>query len=106
MLSCSRIAVAAWLLVLAAACAKTTDESGLGTNTNWLNTCGERTECEDDESCVCGVCTVQCQETRQCSDVHAATTCRAAPWSLTSPSIVRRRYNTLPKQGRLMRTHR
>ena len=62
------------LLLLAAACAKTTAPDP-GTNTNWLKACVDEADCDAEDACVCGVCTKPCSEDDQCGDVHAATSC-------------------------------
>jgi hypothetical protein len=62
--------------LLAAACAKTTTPDP-GTNTNWLKTCDSEADCDEADSCVCGVCTKPCSDEVACGAVHAATSCRA-----------------------------
>jgi len=75
MRSFANIAITAWLVLMAAACAKTNGDDNLGTNTNWLRRCGAQAECRSGEACLCGVCTVACDESAECSDVNASTTC-------------------------------
>ena len=39
----------------------------INSNTNWLLSCNEDTDCDEGESCSCGSCVIPCEETRGCS---------------------------------------
>lgn len=67
--------ITGFLALAWASCAKTTEHEGIGTNTNWLQTCKAQDDCDDGESCVCGVCTIDCQNSDECSALHEATQC-------------------------------
>jgi len=45
---------------------------GVMGNTNWLRQCGDDGDCGDDLSCVCGVCTRECEEASACDGLDGA----------------------------------
>lgn len=53
-----------------AACPKITEQPEVGGETNWLKACTDRSECGEG-SCVCGVCTTECDPAKSCSGVFA-----------------------------------
>jgi hypothetical protein len=63
------------LLIFALACAKTQDSHPSGTNTNWLETCRADADCDDGNSCLCGVCARPCQSGGQCEAFGATASC-------------------------------
>jgi len=67
--------VAVGLALTALGCAKTTENPGLGTNTNWMRTCDAPSDCGEGDLCVCGVCTRACTSSSSCGAVHAAASC-------------------------------
>jgi hypothetical protein len=67
--------ITAGLVLGALACAKTTESSNLGTNTNWMRSCDAAGDCEDGEACLCGLCTVTCDDSDECAVVHESTRC-------------------------------
>jgi hypothetical protein len=67
--------ITAGLALIALGCAKSTESSDIGTNTNWMRTCDTSSDCEGNDACLCGVCTRACSESAECSTVHAATSC-------------------------------
>jgi len=58
-----------------ASCAKTTDDAGFGTNTNWLKRCAESGDCDGAAQRICGQCTLTCAETANCGAAHAEASC-------------------------------
>jgi hypothetical protein len=44
------------------------ETSGMGSETNWLASCEEDSDCNEG-SCLCGVCTITCNSNSACSDV-------------------------------------
>jgi hypothetical protein len=56
------------------------DRKGDGTdsNTHWMSQCREDAECDDELSCVCGVCSSSCAGETSCRDFGAAGMCLAA----------------------------
>jgi len=57
------------LLPLAGACDGASSTPVLGNkNTNWLVTCSTSDECGDAAACNCGVCTIPCQSSDQCTE--------------------------------------
>jgi hypothetical protein len=71
------LAIAALLLDLGVACAKSTPPS-TGTNTNWLQHCDASAECEGASECLCGVCTISCAGSAECSPVGRDVRCAPA----------------------------
>jgi hypothetical protein len=69
--------ITAGLVLATFGCAKTTESSGIGTNTNWMRTCDAPSDCEGDEACVCGVCTLACTSSTDCNAVHSGASCEA-----------------------------
>lgn len=62
-------------LVWLGACDSESGESAAtGTETNWLKSCEQSSECGVG-SCVCGLCTFECEEASDCSDAPAAARC-------------------------------
>ena len=39
----------------------------INSNTNWLLSCNEDTDCDEGETCSCGSCVIPCEEMRGCS---------------------------------------
>ena len=76
-----------WLAALAACalgstCAKSTPPAEGGeSNTNWLRVCAPDDDCGDGFSCVCGACTVACQDDVTCEGHGGGATCSALPAS-------------------------
>lgn len=77
----------ACLLLAIASCAKTTTDSGLGTNTNWLRTCEETSDCEGEDVCVCGQCTQSCTASSQCGSVHEELSCERVEDDVCGESV-------------------
>lgn len=46
------------------------------TSTSWLATCGSSAECSDSLVCLCGVCTLACDDDDQCASASASAVCR------------------------------
>lgn len=63
------------LLLLSACGASTADPTD--TNTSWLIACGEDSDCTDGFSCLCGVCTVACEDDTTCRDISRSGVCHA-----------------------------
>jgi hypothetical protein len=68
------LAIAALLLNLGAACARSKAPSA-GTNTNWLKHCDASAECEGAGECLCGVCTISCTSNAECSPAGSGVRC-------------------------------
>jgi hypothetical protein len=51
------------------------EDPGSGSSTHFLRACGSQGECGRGLSCLCGVCTVTCEETSQCADRRGDATC-------------------------------
>lgn len=64
-------------LALASGCGSRTDDIPRGTDTSshWLASCEEDTECASEQSCLCGVCTRQCDESRDCRSLDEDALC-------------------------------
>ncbi|HEX6243818.1 MAG TPA: hypothetical protein VFZ61_23045 [Polyangiales bacterium] len=69
--------ISVWLAAATLSCVKTHESPELGTNTNWLKPCTEDGECKGGTSCLCGVCTLSCENDGQCGAVNAKTQCMA-----------------------------
>lgn len=46
------------------------------TSTSWLATCASSSECSGSFSCICGVCTLECDEDSQCASASESAVCR------------------------------
>jgi hypothetical protein len=64
------------LILLANACASTTEGRPAGTNTNWLKACSNDSDCDGDNQCICSVCTQPCSEDSQCADLDERASCQ------------------------------
>lgn len=73
-------------LVCLASCAKTVEEPS-GTNTNWLRTCDETSDCAGDDVCVCGQCTQACTASSQCGSVHEEARCEPVDDDVCGASV-------------------
>ncbi|HVY31900.1 MAG TPA: hypothetical protein VHB79_35440 [Polyangiaceae bacterium] len=62
------LAVLAVLLPLAGACESASAPSLGNKNTNWLVSCSTSVECGDAAQCTCGVCTIPCAASADCSE--------------------------------------
>lgn len=70
------------LLMMSASLAGCFDGEGTpGGNANWLRICESDSECNDELSCVCGVCTTPCVDSSECGEMGSDATC-GAPSSL------------------------
>ncbi len=57
------------------------------TNTNWLKRCETDAECDSPFSCLCGSCTIACQQDDDCSDIDTTAVCtQSAP---SCPDVIR-----------------
>lgn len=56
------------LLFFAAALADCSSPSTSGSRTNWFRSCDDHDDCGDENSCLCGVCTVSCLEDTDCEE--------------------------------------
>lgn len=69
----------AWfaVLALAANCGSRTDNLPRGTDSSshWLATCDADAACPSGQSCLCGVCTRECDETRDCRSLGEDAVC-------------------------------
>ena len=61
------------------ACAKTSQPATGESNTNWLRTCRSDDDCGDELSCLCGACTVACEDDLVCDDNGGSVACTALP---------------------------
>jgi len=62
----------------ALSCGGETDANGgVDTNTNWLRSCAEDSECELGSTCSCGRCTRECTGDADCSDYSETAVCAA-----------------------------
>lgn len=80
-------ALALALMAAIGGCSKTNQQSG-ESNTNWLRICTGDAECGGELGCVCGTCTVVCEQAAQCSERDEATTCMPAADSCGGPARV------------------
>jgi hypothetical protein len=64
---------------------------GGDTNTNWLKQCDEDVECGDQYSCMCGHCTMACQEDTDCSGQGRTAVCEVPEGSCEQPSLICRK---------------
>jgi len=71
------LAIAALVLNLCAACAKS-EPPASGTNTNWLKHCDTSVDCDGAGDCLCGVCTLSCKGNAECSPVGRGVSCTPA----------------------------
>ncbi|MDH5676704.1 MAG: hypothetical protein OEZ06_31590 [Myxococcales bacterium] len=55
-------------------CGQVTDPLG-DKNTNWLKLCPQDESCGDEFQCLCGVCTLACEDTAQCGRVSSGSSC-------------------------------
>lgn len=63
-------------------CAESRSPDGFMGNTNWLTACQEDADCDDGLSCICGVCTRECDSVSDCSGLPDA---QCDSGSLASP---------------------
>ncbi|HXS17947.1 MAG TPA: hypothetical protein VN764_12205 [Polyangiaceae bacterium] len=56
------------LLLFAAALADCSSPSTSGSKTNWFHSCDDHDDCGEENSCLCGVCTVSCLEDADCEE--------------------------------------
>ncbi len=73
-----------WIATLAAcvlggACAKSAQPAAGESNTNWLRVCISDDDCGDELSCVCGACTVACEDDLVCDDNGGGVACSRPP---------------------------
>jgi hypothetical protein len=61
-------------LLLSSACGAATVEP-TDTNTSWLATCGGDSDCSNEFSCLCGVCTLTCTSNSECSSASPNAVC-------------------------------
>lgn len=54
------------LLTLACGDPKPSPTPSVGSNTNWLSTCDADAECDQEQACRCGVCTLACSDDDAC----------------------------------------
>ena len=74
-----RITLAALATALLCACSSGSgDGPVLDSNSNWLTVCDLDGECVDGLSCLCGVCTAECDESASCHDLHERSACAPA----------------------------
>lgn len=70
---------AALLAALLSACvADSNDEASSGTSTHFLDECDDSASCGDGLSCICGRCTQECEESRECEELDTDSVCAAA----------------------------
>jgi len=60
--------------VLAAGCSEVT-EPNLDSETHWLTVCEANSDCQSPYSCICGTCTLGCQDSTDCSDTGEGAIC-------------------------------
>jgi hypothetical protein len=65
----AKTVIALAVIAMITSCASSESPSGVMGNTNWLTSCDEDDDCDDDLSCSCGVCTRQCTTTSDCSEL-------------------------------------
>lgn len=60
--------------------------SASGTKTNWFHACDEDAACDDELSCICGVCTLPCTADGDCEEGSCATQLESAAACSTEPA--------------------
>jgi len=68
----SLVTAAALLFVLAAACGDDKASPKTGSNSNWLVTCGDASDCASTGACLCGACSRECNDDLDCSSLEGA----------------------------------
>ncbi len=70
-----RIGWVVFVVLLASGCGARVEPSATDTNTNWLKSCRESLECGAGLECLCGRCTVRCDQSAVCEDRDADARC-------------------------------
>lgn len=79
MLSLSRtLGAAGVFIVISAAGEGCSGPQSSGTKTNWLEACDSSAQCGDEGSCICGLCTVPCDERDECGGGECGSTLATA----------------------------
>jgi hypothetical protein len=81
----SRWALVAGLWCALASCSRTHSELG-DSSTHWLKRCGSDDQCGS-LSCLCGVCSTECGESRECRGLGAGAVCVAGAKSECGPAV-------------------
>lgn len=61
-----------FVLGVAAACGDDTSSPKTGSNSNWLVACADASDCASGGVCLCGACSRECSDARDCSSLEGA----------------------------------